>query len=121
MLFLILAVRLLKNRDVGLLLLANTYASIFAFSAMGLFVAVKVMKADIYGSTRPTTDEIVTCRLQSFFLYELFGCSYATFILQATYRLARVVYAKHKRLQVRIASRDTLALLSVGLCLSLSW
>ena len=111
-LFLILAVHLIKNRDVGLLLLANTYASICALSTMGLSVAVKVMKADLYGSIRPTADELVTCRLQGFFLYELFGCAYTTFILQATYRFARVVYPKHKRLQVCIASLVAIVLLS---------
>jgi hypothetical protein len=100
-LFIILVIHLRRQHDVSLLLVANTYAAMFAFSVVVLSATVNILKADLYGSTRLNENELTRCRFQGFLIYETFGCCYMSFVLQAIYRLTRVIYAKQRFLQVR--------------------
>ena len=96
----ILVRHLRRDRDVGLLLILNTYVIMFVFTVVLLSMTVNVLRADLYGVDVLNDLNMVGCRLQGFLLAETFGCYYMSFVLQALYRLIRVVYAKHKFLQV---------------------
>ena len=98
--FIILSFHLRQQRDVALLLVANTYAAMLVFSVVVLSISIGVLKADLNGFSNHTGSELTACRFQGFLTYQAFGCFYMTFVLQAFYRLTRVIYAKHKFLQV---------------------
>ena len=99
-LIIILVRHLRRDRDVGLLLILNTYVIMFVFTVVLLSTTTNVLRADLYGTA--ILDDLSTtgCHLQGFLLAETSGCCYMSFVLQALYRLIRVVYAKHKYLQV---------------------
>ncbi|CAF2600772.1 unnamed protein product [Rotaria sp. Silwood2] len=69
------------------------------FSLVILLETINVFKVDFYGTATLTDKELITCRFLGFLTYETFGCCYMTFVLQAFYRLTRVVYSKYKFLQ----------------------
>ena len=98
--FIILVRHLRRDRDVGLLLILNTYVTMFVFSAVLLSTNINVLRADLYGIAVLNDLNMVGCRLQGFLLAETFGCCYMSFVLQALYRLVRVLYPKRKLLQV---------------------
>ncbi|CAF3534359.1 unnamed protein product, partial [Rotaria sp. Silwood2] len=80
--------------------MTNTYAAMLVFSLMILSQTTNAVKADLFGSDSLIVDKQSNgCRLLGFFTYETFGCFYMTFVLQAFYRLTRVVYSKHRFLQ----------------------
>ena len=89
------------ERDVSLLLILNTYITVFAYSAVLLSTTINVLRADLYGVAVLDHLNLAGCQFQGFLHFALTGCCYMSFVLQALYRLARVVYAKHKFLQVR--------------------
>lgn len=99
-LLIILLIHLQKRQDVSILLVTNTYAVIIVFASVVLSANINVLKADLYGTHNLTDDELTGCRFRGFLIYETFGCCYMSFVLQAFYRLTRVIYAKHKFLQV---------------------
>jgi hypothetical protein len=99
-LLIILLFQLQQQRDVSLLLITNTYAGMIVFSVVLLSATINVFKADLYGFTDLTESELTGCRFQGFLLYETFGCFYMTFVLQALYSLIRVIYPRHRFLQV---------------------
>ncbi len=65
-----------------------------------LSATISVLKADLYGIPTLTDNELTGCRFQGFLIYETFGCCYMSFVLQAIYRLTKVLYPKYKFLQV---------------------
>ncbi|CAF3239430.1 unnamed protein product [Rotaria sp. Silwood2] len=91
----ILVIHLSQKKDVALLLATNTYAAMIAFSLIFLSQALIALKADLYGIDK----KLIGCQVLGFLTYETFGCLYMTFVLQAFYRLTRVVYTKYKFLQ----------------------
>ena len=98
---------LLRERDVSLLLILNTYLTMFAFSVTLLSTTINVLRADLHGVAILSDLNMAGCRFQGFLHFEFTGCCYMSFVLQALYRLARVVYAKHKFLQVRSQLTDS--------------
>ena len=96
----VMFLHLRRERDVALLLTLNTYLTIFAFSLVLLSVAVNVLRADLFGVAILDDLNMTGCRFQGFLLFETFGCCYMSFVLQAFYRLTRVIYPRRKFLQV---------------------
>jgi hypothetical protein len=82
-----------RERDVALLLTFNTYLTIFAFSLVLLSVAINVLRADLFGVAILGDLNMTGCHFQGFLLFETFGCCYMSFVLQAFYRLARLLLA----------------------------
>ena len=89
-----------QKRDVVLLLMANTYITMFAYCFLVLLVNINVLRADLYGAINAGISDSTTCRFQGFLLYVFCGCYYMSFVLQALYRFTRVIYAKDKAFQV---------------------
>lgn len=89
-----------RQRDVSLLLITNTYISMIVFACVVLSTIVNVLQADLFGMKNLSQSELIGCRFRGLMIYETFGCFNMTFVLQAIYRLTRVIYAKHKFLQV---------------------
>ncbi|CAF4384217.1 unnamed protein product, partial [Rotaria sordida] len=58
-----------------------------------------VLKTDLYGTVDLIDKQSIGCRFLGFLAYETFGCCYMSLVLQAFYRLIRVVYSKYKFLQ----------------------
>ena len=92
-----------KKHDVVLLLMTNTYITILAHSLILLLVYINVLRADLYGPFHANISNSATCHFQGFLLYVTFGWCYLSFILQAFYRFARVLYARRKIFQVCIS------------------
>lgn len=101
-LLILLFIYLRKKQDVPLLLITNTYTAMIGFSIFVLSANINVLKADLYGNINLTDNELIGCRFRGFLIYETFGCCYVSFVLQALYRLTRVIYARHRFLQVNI-------------------
>jgi hypothetical protein len=101
-LLIILLVQLKQQRDVSLLFITNTYAAMIVFAVVVLSATVNVLDADLHGFTNLTESELTGCRFRGFLIYEAFGCFYMTFVLQALYRLIRVIYPRNRILQVEI-------------------
>ena len=101
-LIVIIVRHLQQERDVSLLLILNTYVTILAFSVVLLSTTITVLRADLYGVEFLNNFDMSGCRLQGYLLYEIFCCCYMSFVLQALYRLIRVIHAKHRQLQVRV-------------------
>ena len=76
----------------------------FAFSATLLSTTINVLRADLYGVAVLNDLNMTGCRFQGMLLFETFGCCNISFVLQAIYRFVRVIYARHKYLQVRLDS-----------------
>ncbi|CAF2807814.1 unnamed protein product [Rotaria sp. Silwood2] len=70
------------------------------FSLVPLSATINVHKADLYGIASLTDQQLIECRFHGFLTFETFGCCYMTFVLQAFYRLTRVVYSKYRFLQL---------------------
>ncbi|CAF3995968.1 unnamed protein product [Rotaria sordida] len=70
-----------------------------AFSLMILLLTINTLKGDLYGIDSLTNKKSIECRILNFLSYETFGCFYMSCVLQAFYRLTRVVYTKYKFLQ----------------------
>ncbi|CAF3394255.1 unnamed protein product [Rotaria sp. Silwood2] len=66
---------------------------------MILSQTINALKADLYGTYNLTDKQPIGCQVLGFLTYETFGCLYMTFVLQAFYRLTRIVYNKHRFLQ----------------------
>ncbi|CAF3200697.1 unnamed protein product [Rotaria sp. Silwood2] len=92
-LFLILVIHLRQKHEVSVLLVANTYAAMIAYSVVILSETIIVLKEDLYGTTDLTDQQLIKCRFLGFLTYETFGCCYMTFVLQAFYRLTRVAFS----------------------------
>lgn len=99
-LFVAISKYLQRQRDVSLLLIANTYISMIVFASVVLSSIVNVLQADLSQTKNLTQTELIGCRFRGFMIYETFGCFNMTFVLQAVFRLTRVLYPKHKFLQV---------------------
>ncbi|CAF3881941.1 unnamed protein product [Rotaria sp. Silwood1] len=56
---------------------------------------LNALTVNLYG----TNKQLFECQLLGFLTYETGGCFYMSFVLQAFYRLIRVVYTKHKFLR----------------------
>ena len=98
---LIIFVYIRHSRDIGFLLMLNTYVAMFAFSFIVFFVHIHVLEADLYSFVGfNNTNELNACRFQGFLIYMTFGCCCNSFVLQAFYRYARVVYSKKRIFQV---------------------
>ena len=93
-----------RNRDVVLLLMTNTYMTMFAYASIVFVININVLLADLYGSISVSTSDSSECHFQGFLLCVTFGCCYMSFVLQASYRFTRVVYAKRKIFQVCVSS-----------------
>ena len=89
-----------QKRDVVLLLMANTYITMFTHSFLVLLVNANVLRADLYDPISANISDSAECRLQGFFLYVTFGWLYMSFVHQAFFRFTRVLYAKRKIFQV---------------------
>lgn len=98
--FIVLLRHIHRERDVSLLLIMNTYMSMIVFGCVVLSSTVNVLQADLFGMKNLTESELVGCRFRGFMIYETFGCFNMTFVLQAIFRLTRVIYAKYRFLQV---------------------
>ncbi|CAF1363994.1 unnamed protein product [Adineta ricciae] len=97
---LIIFIHIRNTRDIGFLLMLNTYVAMFAFSFIIFFVHIHVLGADLYGLVGfNNTDELNTCRFQGFLIYTTFGCCCNSFVLQAFYRYTRIVYSKKRIFQ----------------------
>ncbi|UJR19874.1 hypothetical protein I4U23_023007 [Adineta vaga] len=90
----ILSIHLRHERTAAILLPINTYVGILTFSIVFLSTNVNVLKGDLFGMAVLTGDELTKCQFQGFLIYERFGCCYLSFVLQAIYRLTRVLYPK---------------------------
>ena len=99
-LILVIALHLRRERDAPLLLILNTYLAMFAFSVVLLSTNINVLRADLYGVAVLNDLNMGGCRLQSFLLVGTCTCCNMSFVLQALYRFMRVIYAKHRLLQV---------------------
>ena len=99
-LLVLMFLHLRRERDVALLLTSNTYLTIFAFSAVLFSTTINVLRADLSGAAILDDLNMVGCHFQGFLLFETFGCCYMSFVLQAFYRLTRVIYPKLRFLQV---------------------
>jgi hypothetical protein len=99
-LIVIIGRHLRREHDVSLLLILNTYVTILAFSVVLSSTTITVLRADLYGVELLNNLDMAGCRFQGFVLYGIFCCCYMSFVLQALYRLIRVIHAKHKYLQV---------------------
>ncbi|CAF1378806.1 unnamed protein product [Adineta ricciae] len=95
----ILLVHLQHKRTVTMLLTTNTYMGILAFSIVLLSTSIDVLKADVLGMSVLSEKSLVACQFQGFLIYERFGCCYSSFVLQAIYRLLRVLYPRRLFLQ----------------------
>ena len=93
-------VHLRNTRDVVVLHLTNTYVTIFMFSVVAMNIFIKVLRADLYGFNGLNQIELERCRIEGFMMFLSFGLCYMSFVLQAVHRLFRVIYPKHKFLQV---------------------
>ena len=98
--FFILILHIKEKHDVPLLLTANTYIAMVVFSIVVLSENIFVLKMDLYGLTSISVKDWTGCGFLRFLTYERYGCFYMSFVLQALYRLTRVVYTKYKFLQV---------------------
>ena len=96
----LLVIHLRRTRDVVLLLLTNTYVTIFLFSLLVILINAKVIVADLYGFAGLNDSELVTCQVVGFVIFLTFGLCYMSFLVQALYRFTRVIYPKHRFLQV---------------------
>ena len=101
-LIVIIGLHLQRDRDVSLLLIFNTYVTIAVFSLVLVTTRINVLRVDLYGVPALNDLDTTACRFHSFMLYETFCCCYMSFVLQAFYRLTRVIYAKYKFLQVSV-------------------
>ena len=99
----ILLIHLHYKRTVAMLLTTNTYVGIFVFCIVLLSTDIDVLKADIFGMDALNGKPLVACQFQGFLIYESFGCCYSSFVLQAFYRLLRVLYPRRLFLQVCIS------------------
>ena len=108
-----------RERDVALLLIFNTYLTVFAFSLVLLSTTVNVLRADLFGVAILSDLNTTGCRFQGLLLFETFGCCYLSFVLQAFYRLTRVIYPKRKFLQVCPLHDNSHSLLSCTLSLDI--
>ena len=97
----ILLIHLHHKRTATIILTTNTYVGILAFSIVLLSTRIDVLKADVLGMSVLNDRPLVACQFQGFLLYERFGCCYSSFVLQAIYRLLRVLYPRRLFLQVR--------------------
>jgi hypothetical protein len=97
-------VTLQRQQTVSFILITNTYAAIVAFSVVLLSVTINVLKAHLYGIINLSNNQLMSCRVQGFLIYETFDCCYMSFVHQALYRFTRVSYARYKFLQVCIYS-----------------
>ncbi|UJR12848.1 hypothetical protein I4U23_017022 [Adineta vaga] len=53
-----------------------------------------VNEKDLFGRDILTNHELTACQFQGFLIYERFGCCYLSFVLQAVFRLLKVLYPK---------------------------
>ncbi|CAF4818589.1 unnamed protein product [Rotaria sp. Silwood1] len=63
---------------------------------------LNALTVNLYG----TNKQLFECQLLGFLTYETGGCFYMSFVLQAFYRLIRVVYTKHKFLRAPQSLRE---------------
>ena len=96
----ILINHLRHTRDVVLLLLTNTYLTMFLFSFLVLLINAQVIVVDLNGFRGFTSNQLTACHVEGFAIFLAFGLCFISFIVQAFYRSARVIYPKHKFLQV---------------------
>jgi hypothetical protein len=96
----ILIMHLRRTRDVVLLLLTNTYVTMFLFSLLVILINAKVIQADLYGFAGLSDRELIACQVEGFLIFVTFGLCYISFLVQAFYRFTRVIYPKHRFLQV---------------------
>lgn len=96
----LLIIHLRRTRDVVLLLLTNTYVTIFLFSLLVIVINAKVIVADLYGFAGLNDSQLTTCQVEGFVIFVTFGLCYMSFLLQAFHRFTRVIYPKHRFLQV---------------------
>ena len=101
-LIVIIGSSLRRDRDVSLLLIFNTYVTIAILSLVLVTTRINVLRADFDDAPVLNDLDTTACRFHGFMLYETFCCCYMSFVLQALYRLIRVIYAKYKFLQVRV-------------------
>lgn len=96
----IFLIHLRHTRDVVILHLTNTYITIFLFSVVAMNIFIKVLRADLYGFDGLSDVELERCRMEGFLMFVSFGLCYLSFVLQAVYRLLRVIHPRHKLFQV---------------------
>ena len=92
-----LRIRSLMSK-VTVLLVCNTYVIIFFINAMMLTINIY----NLYGDLHPSNmfDDF-WCRLRTYFMFVGFCAFYYSFVLQASFRLVRVVFYQRKDLQSR--------------------
>ncbi|CAF1375622.1 unnamed protein product [Adineta ricciae] len=95
----VLLIHLYHKRTVAMLLTTNTYVGILTFSIVLLSTSIDIFKADVLGMSVLIDKPLVACQFQGFLLYERCGCCYSSFVLQAIYRLLRVLYPRRLFLQ----------------------
>jgi hypothetical protein len=98
----LLLINLIRNRDVALLLLLNSYFTILLFCCVSIAVFSRVCRIYNYGITLMKDDELSPCRLEGFLIFLSGGLYHLSFFIQSMYRLLRIIYAKRKFLQVTI-------------------
>ena len=102
-LIIIMINHLQQNRDVVLLLMANSYITMLTHCLLVLLVNINVLRADLCGPINANISDSTTCRVQGFLLHVTFSWCYGSFVLQAFYRFARVLYARRKVFQVCVS------------------
>ena len=96
----ILSIHLRRTRDVVLLLLTNTYVTMFLFSLLVILINAKVIEADLHGFVGLNNSQLVACRVEGFVIFVTFGLCYMSFLVQAFYRFTRVIFPQYRLLQV---------------------
>lgn len=99
-LIIILINYLRRQRDAVLLLMTNTYITMFANCLLVFVANIIVLRADLHGPINTGISDSNACHLLGFLMYVTFGWCYMSFVLQAFYRFTRVLYARRKIFQV---------------------
>ncbi|CAF2730423.1 unnamed protein product [Rotaria sp. Silwood2] len=87
---------IIHNRDVVLILVANSYLALLAFALVAIINNIDIVRADfkLY-----IAEETFSCRMKGLIIYSFMAAILNTFALQAAFRFFRVVYPSHVWLQ----------------------
>ena len=85
------------KKDVHLLLCTNTYLSILAYSLTSGSLYIDTLRGDLQANYE--VKYMVLCRIRGLLVLAFLSTIFGAFSLQAFFRLCRIVYRQHRRLQ----------------------
>ncbi|CAF3636534.1 unnamed protein product [Rotaria sp. Silwood1] len=97
LIFLLIIISHRRSRSVPVLLAGNTCSTLF----ISAFMLASMANASLFGYMNIVLEQhnnTIWCRLRGFFIHGFLCALYDSYILQATYRLCRVVFYRHKQL-----------------------